>query len=84
MRLFELDSKTLVVYDSAITSTNWPNMKAIPTLIVLEDISIKIIGGGLLYITNYELQYEATQTDFSTNYNVAQQKVFWNLILVVL
>ena len=51
-------------------------MKAIPTLIVLEDISIKIIGGGLLYITNYDLQYEATQTDFSTNYNVAQQKVF--------
>ena len=84
MRLFELDSKTLVVYDSATTSTNWPNMKAIPTLIVLEDISIKIIGGGLLYITNYDLQYEATQTDFSTNYNVAQQKVFWNLILVVL
>ena len=44
-------------------------MKAIPTLILLEDISIKITGGGLLYIANYDLRYEATQTDFSANYN---------------
>ena len=46
-------------------------MNAIPTLILLGDISIKIIGGGLLHIANYDLRYEVTQTNFSTNYNVA-------------
>ena len=50
LRLFKLDSKTLLVYHSVITSTKWRNMKAIPTLNLLEDISIKIIGRGLLYI----------------------------------
>ena len=54
LRLFKLDSKMLytsniLVYHNAITSTNWRNMKAIPTLILLEDISIKIIGRGFLY-----------------------------------
>ena len=49
LRLFKLDSKTLLVYDSAIISTKWRNMKAIPTLILSEDILIKIIGRGLLY-----------------------------------
>ena len=71
LRLFQLDSKTVAVYHSAITSSNLPNMKAIPTLILLGDISKKIIGGGLLHIANYDLRYEVTQTDFSTNYNVA-------------
>ena len=56
--LFELEGilknnlrllKTLLVCHSAITSTKWQNMKAIPTLILLEDISIKIVGRGLLY-----------------------------------
>ena len=49
LRLFKLDSKILIVYHSAITPTKWRNMKAIATLILLEDISIKIIGRGLLY-----------------------------------
>ena len=49
VRLFNLDSKTLIVYHSAITSSKSKNMKAAPTLIFLEDISIKIIGRGLLY-----------------------------------
>ena len=48
IRLFKLDSKTLLVYQSAIMSTKWRNMKATPTLILLEDISIKIIERGLL------------------------------------
>ena len=45
LRLF----KTLHVCHSVITSTKWRNMKAIPTLILLEDILIKIVGRGLLY-----------------------------------
>ena len=49
LRLFKLDSNTLLLYHSAIMSTKWRNMKAIPTLILLEDISIKIIGRGFLY-----------------------------------
>ena len=53
LRLFKLDSKILytsniLVYHNAITSTKWRNMKAIPTLILLEDISIKIIERGFL------------------------------------
>ena len=43
LMLFKLDSKTLLVYHCAI-------MKPTPTLIFLEDISIQIIGRGLLYI----------------------------------
>ena len=49
LRLFKLDSKTLLVYHCVITSTKWRNMKVTPTLTLLEDISIKIIGRGLLY-----------------------------------
>ena len=49
LRLFRLDSKTLLVYHCAIASNKWRNMKVTPTLILLEDISIKIIGRGLLY-----------------------------------
>ena len=45
LRLFN----TLQVCHSVIKSTKWRNMKAIPTLILLEDISIKIVGRGLLY-----------------------------------
>ena len=41
--------ETLLVYHSAIMSTKWQNVKATPTLILFEDISIKIIGRGLLY-----------------------------------
>ena len=48
LRLFKLDSKTLLVYHSAITSTKWRNMKAFPTLIFLEDISTKNFGRSLL------------------------------------
>ena len=39
----------LLVYHSAIMSTKWRNMKATPTLILLEDISVKIIGRDVLY-----------------------------------
>ena len=49
LRLFKLDSKTLLVYHCTITSTKWRNIKITPTLILLEDTSIKIIGRGLLY-----------------------------------
>ena len=48
LRFLKLDSKTLLVCHCAITSTKWRNMKATPTLILLEDISIKIILTGLL------------------------------------
>ena len=48
LRLFKLDSKTLIVCHSAITSTKLQNMNASPNLILLEDITIKIIGRGLL------------------------------------
>ena len=47
LRLFKLDSKTLLVCHSAVTSTKQQNTKANPTLIFL-DISIKIIGRGFL------------------------------------
>ena len=49
LRLLKLDSKALLVYHCAIMSTKWRNMKVTPTLIFLEDLSIKIIGRGLLY-----------------------------------
>ena len=49
LRLFKLDSKTLPLCHCAITSTKWRNMKVTQALILLEDISIKIIGRGLLY-----------------------------------
>ena len=49
LRLLKLDSKTLLVYHCAITSIKWLNMKLTRTLIFLEDVSIKIIGRGLLY-----------------------------------
>ena len=49
LSLFKLDSKTLLVHHCTITSTKWQNMKVTPTLILLEDISIKIIRRGLLY-----------------------------------
>ena len=48
LMLFKLDSKTLLVCHSAIGSAKWWNMKPTPTLILLEDISIKIVGRGLL------------------------------------
>ena len=48
LRLFKLDSKTLPVYHCAITSTKWKKMNFTPTLILLEDISIKIIERSLL------------------------------------
>ena len=47
-------------------------MKAAPTLILLEDISIKLLGVAF-YIANYDLRHKATQTNFSTNCNAAQQ-----------
>ena len=49
LRLLKLDSKASLVYHCAIMSTKWRNMKVTPTLIFLEDLSIKIIGRGLLY-----------------------------------
>ena len=48
LRLFKLDSKTLLACHTAMTSTKWGNIKATPTLTLLEDISIKIIGRGFL------------------------------------
>ena len=49
LKLFKLDSKTLLVYHYVIMSIKWRNMKVTRTLILLEDISIKTIGKGLLY-----------------------------------
>ena len=48
LRLFQLDSKTLLVCHSTETSIKWQNMKTISNLILLEDIAIKIIGRLLL------------------------------------
>ena len=49
LSFFKLDSKALLVYHCAITSTKWWNMKVTLTLILLGDISIEITGRGLLY-----------------------------------
>ena len=48
LRLFKQDSKTLLVCQSTDTSSKLQNVKANLTLILLEDISIKITGTGLL------------------------------------
>ena len=48
LRLFKLDSKTLLACHAAMMSTKWGNIKATSTLTLLEDISIKIIGRGFL------------------------------------
>ena len=48
LRLFKLDSKYLLVRHNVVTSTKWRNVKTTPTLILLEDISVKIIGRGIL------------------------------------
>ena len=75
LRLFKVDSKTLLMCHNATTSTNWWNMKATPTLILLEDSSVKIIGRGLLQ--SYSgLPHKVTQTSFIANCNIAQQKRF--------
>ena len=73
LKLFKLDSKILLVCHNAVTSTKSRNMKAIPTLILLEGISIKIMGRGLLQ--SY-LWHKASETGFSTNYNTARHKSF--------
>ena len=74
-KVVQASFKDITLYHSAIMSTKWWNMKATPTLIHLEDNSIKIIGRGLLY-SYYDLRHKATRTNFSTNCNVAQQKSF--------
>ena len=76
LRLFKLDSKTLLVCHSAVTSTKWQNMKATPTLTLLEDISRKKILEEAFYKAIYDLRHKATQFDFSTNCTPAQQKRF--------
>ena len=58
-----------------VTSTKWQNMKTTPTLIILEDISIKLLG-ETLYKVIYDLWHKATQTSFSINCNTAWQKSF--------
>ena len=77
LRLFKLDSKTLLVCHNVVTSTKWQNMKAIPTLILLEDISVKIIGKAF-YKAIYDLRHKATQTSLSTNCSIAHQQSFPN------
>lgn len=73
--LFKLNSKTLLVCSTAVTSGKWQNTKATLTLILLEDISIKLLTKAL-YKVLYCFQHKTTHTYFSANCNTVQQKNF--------
>ena len=75
LRLFKLDSNTLLVCNSVVTSAKWKNVKAAPTLILWK-IFQQILLGEAFYKAIYDLRHKVTQTDFNTNCNTARQNRF--------
>ena len=84
LRLFKLDSKTLLVCHNVVTSTKWRNMKATTTLTLLEDISVKTASRGFLQNYLWLKDIKLLKPFLAQIVTPHGKKIFRNLILVVL